>query len=557
MSTITDRTRLRRLLYLTDVDSRYTAGNPEDYFLKDFNTKLDFMLNVLSKQENIFIDILKEANDDELLPRRVTLFYVLAFALSRTESHSSNLTRNALALTAVHISKSDEEFFKFVSIYTKLNRFNSKNKITTAVGRAFNLLLENKTPLEYAQAVSQRKGYHGWKYKDLIKLSHYKSKSKEKTLITYYVFFGMKEFEDQDLTDMKEIHEILVKWETLKKTEDEAQATSLVKQLHANFSHVNTDFVKSQEVWSAIISELPLLELLRLLPKFHRLGLLKANSSVHNKVVKELSSLERIRESKIDPMAVFICMKDFEKGGKPIDPKLEVYLKSNKDTIPDFQEKINKFRSEPKCPIISCAIGKCLKFSYPSDPFSLGTGKRILLALDVTSNPGAVCFKNRNITCLEAELALSLYYLKTEKNINVAKFSDEDVEGLELDKNASFAENLQMLKNCESEYLRVRAVFDWALENNKTVDVFICFVQTFQSMHSVPKSMRTRGWNSIKDGLAKYQKKKPHPSAKFVLICLGSHNIPSFIDVSNTLTICGFSPEIPKVIKAFVTGSFK
>lgn len=60
------------------------------------------------------------------------------------------------------------------------------------------------------------------------------------------------------------------------------------------------------------------------------MGLLKQGTVVHNEIVDFLSNCEKIKDSQIHPVDVFIGLKNFEKGGKyvihqTIFPKLILF----------------------------------------------------------------------------------------------------------------------------------------------------------------------------------------------------------------------------------------
>lgn len=69
-------------------------------------------------------------------------------------------------------------------------------------------------------------------------------------------------------------------------------------------------------MWSSVVNDMTVQEILRFLLKLYKLGLLKQDSPTHNKVVEVLSSADCVKKSKITPSQVFITMKNFEKGGK-------------------------------------------------------------------------------------------------------------------------------------------------------------------------------------------------------------------------------------------------
>ncbi|KAK9879311.1 hypothetical protein WA026_004165 [Henosepilachna vigintioctopunctata] len=542
--------KLDRFIFLTHVEGRYISGNPEKYILKDVSEHLEFLKTLLLNLRGtiIFLQHLKSLSP--IAPRRVTLFYILAYALLHSVGPEDHSMRNIILKTFLDICETDEELFKFISIYTKMTPH--KNKVTSALGKAVSKYLKTKSSKQYIIAVGKAKGYHGWEYKDVIKLSHYKGETREKLIISTYVVRGLEHLKDLEAKEAKEIYDSLEKYERLRKTDDEDEASVLITELHANFSQVNSKFIKSQKVWSAIIPELSIQEVLRLLPKLDKNGLLEANSKVHTAVIKAITSKRNVELNELLPIDVFISMKDFEKGGKPLDPKLEQYLKSKSESS-DVKEKIEKLRSKPKCSIVTSSLEECFKLSYQNlfNIFRPKKGKIMALALDVTQDTDLTCFKNKNITCLEAQLFLALYYAKMEKNVNVTLYQNSEVKEFILDENVPFDENLQKLKDNKSDKVVLPSVFEWAIKKEKKVDVFICFINSVRSLCAPSKEDKTSTWNSLKNEFHNYRKHISSNSTKLVLMCLGSHKLPGFEDIKGGLTIHGFCPEIPSVIDCF------
>ncbi|XP_045461385.1 60 kDa SS-A/Ro ribonucleoprotein-like [Harmonia axyridis] len=542
--------KLKRVIYLTELTPRFIAGNPELYFLKNFAVNLTFIGNLLTKAENIptFLDILKKANNDVNLPRRVTLFYVLAYAL---RNHiPENKSTNQLADCVLDICKTNEEFFKFISIFAMmkgkerdLKPEETYNKITTSIGRIIRKFLEKKTPSEYANEVGSANGYYGWQYKDLIKMSHYKSETAEKLIVTDYVLHGFKGMKKPEVGNT-DIYETLKKWNSLQDPEISIEKLcDLIKELNASYRNMNPKHIKVQEVWGTIIPQLSIEELLHLLPKFLKYNMFEPmETSIVYAKVKEMLTVANIGFRKVNALELFIHWRNLLKGGKPIDPKLEYYLKTNKlpiktpSPIPEDNE-------------ISKVLQQCMHYSYPLDPTVLGSDSNVVLVLDIAEY-GGNCFKQRNITCLEAEVALATYFCRTERSMEVKVFNEHQLEDLDLNNGPdAYSQNLKKLKEIKPSKIKPADVFDWAIAQEREVDVFIFVLQSVKSLPINPKDFRKMFKEAFQDYL-----KRTDEEVKIIVICLGSHSLAPFGESMNCLTICGFCPELPKVIRSFVKG---
>lgn len=160
--------RLRRFLYTSNESPRYITGNPEkhNYYEPE---KLPAILQVLQESPDLFCDTIIAEHHRNLLPRRETLFVALAVAAC---SNIQNESKHKLYKTLLAVLQNDEEFFLFIKYYSK-----QKKNFSSSLNRAISKFYSSKDPLALAKQVSEAKGYHGWTYKDLIKLSHYKSEN--------------------------------------------------------------------------------------------------------------------------------------------------------------------------------------------------------------------------------------------------------------------------------------------------------------------------------------------------------------------------------------------
>lgn len=206
------------------------------------------------------------------------------------------------------------------------------------------------------------------------------------------------------------------------------------------------------QVWETVISELSIQDLITSLPKLYRKGFLKQGNPVHDRTVDILSGCEKIKDSQIHPVNVFIGLKDFEKGGKyvthrasrpktnfilfrPKDPKLVSFLESSAENA-QAKKELNPEHQKPdftlvKCPTVISALHKTLMYSYQNTPT---TGKRYMITIDVSVKMDEKCLHNRNITCLEAAAIVALSILKAEKQVVISVFNGTSVTPISIEK---------------------------------------------------------------------------------------------------------------------------
>jgi 60 kDa SS-A/Ro ribonucleoprotein len=77
---------------------------------------------------------------------------------------------------------------------------------------------------------------------------------------------------------------------------------------------VRTDLLKEAAIWEALLQEMPINAMVRNLGNMSKSGLLGRASDATKLVIQRLSDQERIRKSRIHPMALFIGSRTYEAG---------------------------------------------------------------------------------------------------------------------------------------------------------------------------------------------------------------------------------------------------
>lgn len=71
---------------------------------------------------------------------------------------------------------------------------------------------------------------------------------------------------------------------------------------------------------------------------------------------------------------------------------------------------------------------------------------------------------------------------------------------------------MNKLRQAKSGYILPSAVFEWAMNKKKSIDVFISFIANFVFFGSIPKDVRDK--EKPMEALNKYRKKMNLPHAK-------------------------------------------
>lgn len=547
--------QLKRFLYLNKPCLSFVAGSAEVHgqFRRENLTCIDVLLGSTdAKNIELFFNIIENVSGANLLPRRENLFYVMALAAT---SDSANAEIKARVYRTVSlITKSDRDYFAFIRYYT-LERKNIPSGLNKSISRFY----MSKEPIQLAKDVTEFKGYRGWKHKDLIKLSHAKSTVKCVAMVLTYILRDLdKARSEADASEeCQSVLEILTDAWQIRSSSDEKKVLELLPKLK-NYTEyqIHPNLHKSYPIWNVIVDRLTLKKVLAKLVFFYKCDFFQ-NEEFLTKIIKRVTNVELIRESKIHPIEVFIAARDFEKGGKAKDPKLVNYLDEEEDgkqlkkgTDPDYVKPNFSYIEAPKCPKLVTALHKTLALSFGN---VTSLGKRYMITIEVSEDMNKPTLKNKNITCLEAAVLMSMSIYKSEKNVTIGVFNGESITQITFEKGCNFPTALAKVKEAAHDYVGYGLPIDWASTKKKQVDVFLNLVHNI-----IPRRVPKGVVCNPSSALEKYHNKKgSSPNTKLILHSLGRSSGTYFDSRHNyILNLHGFDENIAPVISAFLTDKF-
>nr|XP_023012996.1 60 kDa SS-A/Ro ribonucleoprotein-like [Leptinotarsa decemlineata] len=543
-SRLSNQEKLKRLIYVGNLTPKYFCGGPEKYY-PDTERKMELINEMLASNHEDFLKVIVSASEDKLLPYRSQLFNLLGAALN-AEAATADI-KHEICSYVLNICKSDEDFFNFIKFTSSVRL--DKSKLSTTVRKLIARYYIKKSALELAHSFVACKSWHGWTHKDLIKLVHIKPDTPLKNMVINYIL--LKKLNDKDNEDEKKIIDIMQKSEILRKTKDHKVAVPLISELKATINQVEPSLRKSAEVWNSVLLNMTISDILQALPKLYKLGFLKKDAPTQTIVNENLTNSLKIKASHIHPIEVFIHMKNFEKGGKPLDPKLLEHLIAEKKLS---EEEIQKLKSprEAKCPLVLNNLQKCMNIACSNVQ---SFGKRYLITIDTTDHMDTPCLFNKNITAIEAAVAFAWFLLRVEKDVTVAVFKEKEIAVVQLDKKGHLYEHVQKLRENKSKYVLLAAPIEWATFQKKHVDIFLTFIHHKDFYAAIPKEIREK-MTKPEHALQKYRKKVNLQNSKLINFCLSSPNVVCGDGSPNILDVAGLDYGTPRAVEAFCRGNF-
>lgn len=284
-------------------------------------------------------------------------------------------------------------------------------------------------------------------------------------------------------------------------------------------------------VWLALLdSGLPYTALMRQLPRLSRIfddsGF---PTPVLQLVAQMLRDPEHVTRSRVHPMQLLVAHATYASG-----------------------RSARGFGSWPVDAGIVSALEDAFYLAFQNvEP----TGKRMLLALDVSGSMTAPAGHDSGLTCMEASAAMAMAQLAVEPNCSVvafsanrpgwhASFDDPALTQIAWDRNVRLQDAIRQLSNLSFGRTDCALPIMWALQRRAVVDTFV--VYTDNESYAGPIH--------VHQALRMYRE-QINPQARLVVVAMAANSF-SVADPSDPLSldVVGFDPSVPSVISTFSRG---
>lgn len=280
---------------------------------------------------------------------------------------------------------------------------------------------------------------------------------------------------------------------------------------------VPSQLFKHPEVWEALLESMPLTAMIRNLGVMSNVGLLTSMSRGVAKVTQRLRDSEYLRRSRIHPMQILTAMKVYQAGRG---------LKGSLKWTPVQQ--------------IVDALDDAFYLSFGN---VIPTGKRLMLALDISGSMSGSMIGNSALSCREAAAALALITARVESDYVITGFTEQlSVLNISprqrLDDVVKYTESLRMgSTDCAQPML-------YALKHKQEYDAFITITDNeswFGNVHPIQALRMYREKTSI--------------TAKLLVNGMTSTGF-SICDGKDPLCldVVGFDTATPNIMSDFIRG---
>ncbi|XP_024129055.1 60 kDa SS-A/Ro ribonucleoprotein [Oryzias melastigma] len=518
---ITVKTRLRRFLCYGSEGNVFTARDKSRISLNN----AEALLSLLQEEEDgaEVVEEIRRFMQEERAVRLDPSF----FALALCSQHSKRKTREAAFKALKELCRDPAHLFAVVQYKKELREGMNCGIWGRALRTAVSDWYNKQDPMALAAAVTRCKQREGWSHKDLLRLSHTKPSKEAVALISKYVTKGWTEVQAfyADKENSEEVVKVLSYLEAVEKVKhscDETEVIHLIGEHKLEMEQLLTQHLQSKQVWKALLKDMPLHSVLKILGRLTANEVLEPGSSTTQSLCERIRSEDTLMKAKIHPFSIFLAMENYKRG----------------------QGYQGRTKWEPNNSIL-----KALESAFYSSFMNVEpVGKRFLVAVDqrhavdVSMSLIEIILGTAvNTPVTPTAAAITTIFVRTEADTHVLVFSDGTVVPCPLSPQMTLAEVTAKLDTNSTRKTDCSLPITWATENGKCVDVFIILTNnpletlTASPVESLKKYRETTGAHSK------------------LVVCGLTSSLPAITETGDRgfLSMCGFDLGALTVIRNF------
>lgn len=455
-----------------------------------------------------------EVSQSGRAPKNDAALFVLAMAASADDVSTRSAALAALPLVA----RTGTHLFHWLQFVKALRGWG--RGVRTAVSRWYT----RQTPGDLAYQMLKYQSRDGWSHRDALRLAHPKAPSLEHELLFRYVTKGWSAVASAGVT-RTDIGGRLEAAQAIREM-SVADAARVIRIHGLTREMIPTGLLSQRGIWEALLERMPLTALIRNLGVMSKVGLLVSGSAAVDTVAARLRDGDAIRRSRVHPLAMLVALETYARG--------------------------HGFRGDGQWLPVTRVIDALDAAFYQSFENAPSTGKRVLLALDVSGSMMAPVQEMPVLSCRAASAAMALVTAATEPRHRFVAFTDERRSA-----SPRFGSALTPLTISPRQRLDdvVRSISDLpfggtdcalpmveALKQGWAVDVFVIYTDNETWAGRVHPAQALRAYRE-RTGIA----------AKLVVVAMSSNGFSiADPDDAGMLDVVGFDAATPQVISDFI-----
>ncbi len=351
----------------------------------------------------------------------------------------------------------------------------------------------------------------GWSQRDVLRKAH--PRSTDPAVNTVFRFAA-----GHDDIDPETVPKSIEGFIKIQAASDPSEAAELVREYRLPWETVPSPLLVGDQVWRALLETpgaLPLGALLRNLGVLTNRNILTPGSTAAKAVAARLTDPEAIRKARIHPVGVLNALVTYTGG----ESRGGVSWTANR-TISDALDSA-----------FYTAFGNV-------EP----TGKRIMLALDVSGSMGWSACNGSAFNAREGSAAMAMVTDAVEKDLVIVGFC-HDLQTLDISSRRRLDDNVQAVSNLRFGSTDCALPMLWAMQNNIEIDAYITYTDNETWSGQVKPVQALRQYRD-KTGI----------DARSVVVGMTATEF-TIADPSDAgqLDVVGFDTAAPNVISGFIS----
>ncbi|KAJ8298606.1 hypothetical protein KUTeg_022666 [Tegillarca granosa] len=512
---VDDITLLKRLLILGTESSTYYYNEKE--LRREGATCIDRL--IINGRGHEVVEHIKDISVNGRACKQDTTIYALALCARSNDPETKTLAYKILS----EVCRIPTHLFLFIT--------NCENESAgTGWGRAHRRAISSwyngfaDDPLKLAYLVTKYRSRNNWSHKDVLRLAHVTHHNQAIGLILRYITKGIQEVKNtsaiENMVDTKipEVIRFLNAVEDAKSCKNETILARLIETFQLVREHVPTELLKSSVIWETLLHQMPMTAMIRNLGKVSSLKLAEKGSENESKILSKLNNKNQLHRSRVHPFKILVGLGQYKKGH---GEKGKLKWSVNQSIVKGLE---NAFH---------------LAF-VNVEP----TGKRFLVAVDVSGSMNTAVFGNPSVTARDAAAAMMMLTVRVETNVEVVAFSD-GLTVLDIGKEDTLT---SVIKTCAyMDFSRTDCSLPilHAIEKKKNIDVFIIYTDSETYFGSIHPS----------EALKMYRKMSGIHDARLIVVAMATNGF-SIADPDDPfmLDVIGFDTDAPAAMEHFING---
>lgn len=447
------------------------------------------------------------------------------FALAVTVAKGDLQTRRYALANLNSVARIGTHLFQFAEYLNKLGSLSGRAK-----RRAFANWYGAKKPSHAAYQMVKYRNRNGWTHRDILRVAHpgsNVSSGNPNVPLTedhkkLFEWVSGRKTDGIWPTDLK----IIAGFEAAQRATIKSDLIKIIEEYNLPREAIPTEYLSDASVWEALLNVgMPLTALIRNLGNMSKVGLLTSTSDATQTVVERITNEEALKAARVHPMSILFALKTYANGG-------------------GFKSKSSWTTVQKIVDALDDSFYKAFQNVEP-------TGKRILLALDISSSMmGSWRFfsdvSGMLISPAEGSCAMALVTANVESRYEIVGFST-NLKRLEISPKWRLDQAIKYTQSVGFGGTDCAEPMNWANRNNLEFDAFVVYTD----------SETWAGNTHPAAALKKYRKDSGIKDAKLVVVGMTSNGF-SIADPkdSGMLDIVGFDTTAPQLISDFIGGKF-